>query len=138
DQFAKSPHLRGVRQVLHNDDLPPGYCLKQEFVRGVRLLGERGLSFDLCLRPGELSDGARLAEQCPDTKFIVDHCGNADPKAFMPQPPESPGHNADAWRRDIDRLASRKNVLCKISGIMARAPRGWTPDHLAPIVNYCL
>ena len=42
-------------------------------------LGEIGMSFDLCLRPSELGDAVGLVDQCPDTRFIVDHCGNADP-----------------------------------------------------------
>jgi predicted TIM-barrel fold metal-dependent hydrolase len=58
-----------VRQVLHGSGSPPGYCLDDRFVRGVRLLGDLGLSFDLCMRPGELGDGARLIDACPGTNF---------------------------------------------------------------------
>ncbi len=29
-------------------------------------------------------------------------------------------------------------VGCKISGIIAHAPEGWTADTLAPTVNHCL
>jgi L-fuconolactonase len=142
-QFKGSPYIKGIRQVLHGGGTPAGYCLQEAFVRGIRLLGELGLSFDLCLRPKELSDGAKLAEQCPETRFIVDHCGNADPKAFfMPGnlrlADAKPDHDADAWRRDMERLASRRNVICKISGIVARVPKQWSADDLAPIVNRCL
>jgi predicted TIM-barrel fold metal-dependent hydrolase len=35
-------------------------------------------------------------------------------------------------------LASRKNVICKISGVVARVPKDWSAEDLAPIVNYCL
>ena len=142
-RHAASGLVKGVRQVLHNDDIPRGICLKDEFVRGVRLLGESGLSFDLCLRPTELADGAKLAELCPDTRFVVDHCGNADPKAFSERlaaaaPNEKPWHAVDVWKQDLAKLAAHKNTICKISGIIARAPKGWTADDLAPIVNYCL
>jgi predicted TIM-barrel fold metal-dependent hydrolase len=82
-QFKGSPYIKGIRQVLHGGSTPAGFCLQESFVRGIQLLGELGLSFDLCLRPKELSDGAKLAEKCPGTQFIVDHCGNADPKAFF-------------------------------------------------------
>jgi predicted TIM-barrel fold metal-dependent hydrolase len=141
--LAKSPQIKGIRQVLHVPTTPAGYCLSKGFVRGIQLLGELGLSFDLCMRPKELADGAKLAEQCPGTHFIVDHCGNADVKAFF-----KPGdkrltdikveHAADQWKRDIETLAAKKNVICKISGIVARVPKEWTADDLAPVVNHCL
>jgi predicted TIM-barrel fold metal-dependent hydrolase len=137
-RFKGSPHVKGVRQVLHNPSAKPGTCLQDDFVRGVRLLGEQGLSFDLCMRPAELQDALRLTELCPDTRFIVDHCGNADPKAFRKSGDEKPTHDPEAWKSDMERLARRPNTICKISGIVARAPKGWQADDLAPIVNHCL
>lgn len=139
-RFKDSPYIRGVRQVLHAADAKPGLCLQDDFVRGIRLLGEMGLSFDLCMRPAELLDGAKLADECPDTRFIVDHCGNADPKAFGDkQRANAADHQADQWRGAMEQLAKRKNVVCKISGIVARAPKdNWTPDDLAPIIDHCL
>jgi len=132
--------VKGVRQVLHADTTPAGYGLADDFVRGVRWLGEKGLSFDLCLRPSDLADGVKLSEKCPDTRFILDHCGNGDPKAFHPElaPSEKPWHEVDIWRRGIADLAKRPNVVCKISGIVARAPKGWKAEHLSEIVNHCL
>ncbi len=132
--------VKGVRQVLHNPELPRGHCLEADFVRGVKILGKHGLSFDLCLRPGELGDGAKLSEACPETRFVLDHCGNADPKAFDSKlaGDKKPDHEVDSWRRDIEVLSRRPNVICKISGIVAQAPAGWRPEHLAPIVNHCL
>lgn len=142
-KFKGSPYVKGVRQVLHGGSTPAGYCLQDAFVRGVQLLGELGLSFDLCLRPKELADGAKLAARCPQTRFIVDHCGNADPEAFLssgdPRLKEAQiTHTADEWRSAMDQLAAQKNVICKISGIVARVPKEWSPEDLAPIVNHCL
>ena len=133
-RFKGNAYIKGVRQVLHG--APRGLCLEPRFVQGVRALGELGMSYDLCMRPGELGDGLKLVEQCPDTRFIVDHCGNADPKAFRPDGPKS--HDPDPWRRDMAALAKAKTTICKISGIVASAPKGWTPDDLAPIINHCL
>ena len=142
-QFKGSPFVKGIRQVLHGSSTPPGFCLREEFIRGMKTLGGLNLSFDLCLRPAELADGAKLARQCPETRFILDHCGNADPKAFF-KPGDSrlvdakPDHDADAWKRNIALLAAEPNILCKISGIIARAPKEWSADDLAPIVSHCL
>lgn len=126
-----NPFIKGVRLVLHGGGTPPGFCLEDAFARGVRLLGERGLSFDLCLRPGELRDGAALANLCPDTRFILDHCGNGNVGA-------TPEERAD-WAEGMARIAECPNVVCKISGIIASAkPGAWTEEDLAPIVGHTL
>ncbi len=140
-QFKDSPQIKGVRQVLHGDTTPAGHCLSDGFVKSVQLLGELGLSFDMCLRPGDLTDGAKLADKCPDTRLILDHCGNADPKAWLSaarRGDQQPDHAVEAWKKDIAEVAKRKNTLCKISGIIARVTQEWSADDLAPIVNHCL
>ena len=126
-RFAGNPYIKGVRQVLHGGT-PPGYCLQEPYVRGVQLLGEAGLRFDLCLRSEELLDGAKLIDLCPNTQFVLDHCGNASVQAT----------DRSQWQRDIAEIAKRENVVCKISGIVASAKPGeWTADDLAPIVLHC-
>ena len=69
--------VKGVRQVLQVPEVPRGLCLTEEYVRSMRLCGELGLTFDLCMRPEELADAAKLVELCPHTRFVLDHCGNA-------------------------------------------------------------
>ena len=77
------------------------------------------------MRPGELPDGAKLVDACPDTRFILDHCGNA----------ASSASDLAAWKTDIAAVAARQNVVCKVSGIVASAKgHAWTarrprPDH---------
>lgn len=139
--YRGNPYIKGVRQVIHSPSLKAGTCLAPTFVSNVQLLGKLGMSFDLCPRPAELSDGAKLVDKCPDTRFIVDHCGNADVKAWLPEKRrggQAPGHEVEAWKKDIAALAERKNVICKISGIIARVPKEWSAEDLAPIVNHCL
>lgn len=139
--YAKRPELKGVRQVLHTPATWTGMCVHPAFVQGVRTLGELGLNFELTMRPTELGDAAKLIAQCPDTSFVLDHCGNGDPKAFCPRlAPELPRScRADVWKRGIDALAARDNVVCKISGICAFLPPDqWKAEHLAPVVNHCL
>jgi predicted TIM-barrel fold metal-dependent hydrolase len=126
-RFKGSKYVKGLRQVLHNEGTKAGYCLEPAFVKGIRLLGEHGLSFDLCMRPGELLDAAKLIDQCPDTRFILDHCGNANVQA----------KDRSQWRKDIGEVAKRKNVVCKVSGIVASAkPGAWSAADLAPIVKH--
>jgi L-fuconolactonase len=128
--FKNNPYIKGVRRILHGPSTPAGYCLEEKFIKGVRLLGELGLRFDLCMRPDELGDGVKLVDASPDTRFILDHCGNGDVQAT----------DRSVWQRGMSELAKRKNVVaCKISGIAVSAKPGkWTADDLAPVVTYTL
>jgi len=144
-RFKDSPYIKGVRHILPGPESGKAFFLEKPFLDGIRLLGELGMSFDLCMPPAALLDGAKLVGLCPDTRFILDHCGNADVKMFLPPERQESTEKAlaarrfvDHWRASIDELAKRKNLVCKISGIVATVPKQWTPDDLAPIVNHCL
>ena len=131
EPFVKNAYVKGVRTVLHDPDRPRGMCLSKEFIQGCRVLGELDLSFDLCMRPGELLDAVRLVDHCPQTRFILDHCGNMlvtsnDEKVRQ------------QWEKGIQELAQRDNVTCKISGIVASARSDWQPADLAPVAAFCL
>ncbi len=131
-QFKGSKYVKGLRQVLHVDSTPAGYALDPKFVKNLQLLGDLGLSFDLCVRPAELPDFGKLVDLCPNTRFILDHCGNADLKHTPAQ--------REQWKKDMAAIATRKNLVGKVSGFVASAPaRGkWTTDDLAPVINHTL
>ncbi|MBT3346224.1 MAG: amidohydrolase family protein [Gemmatimonadetes bacterium] len=140
---ADNPHIRGIRQVLHIPDTPRGTCLEGAYIEDIRALGKADLSFDVCLRPTEICDAVALAEACPDTLLILDHCGNADPHIVATNgddlDEENPfSHTAAQWLADMDALGRKSNVVCKVSGIVARVQTGWTAETLAPTVNHCL
>lgn len=141
-KFKDVAGIKGVRQVIHVPETPQGFCLQDSFVAGVRLLGELNKSFDVCMRPAELADAVKLAERCRDTRLIIDHCGNADPKLFgknAGKGDEKPDHDPTEWKRQMEALAKQPNTICKISGIIARVRKGaWSAEDLAPVVNHCL
>ena len=126
-RFKDEDAIKGVRQVLHVPDAEPGHCAcRSSFVRDVQYLGEIGMSFDLCLRPGELGDAVGLVDQCPDTLFIVDHCGNADPQIVngaAEHDPASPYQRAVAGRhsrigragtRSLQNIRDRRSGTCRV------------------------
>lgn len=141
-RYAGNGIVKGLRQVLHGPSTPAGFCLSSDFVRGMHTLGKHSLNFELTMRPMELQDGAKLIKQCPDTPFVLDHCGNGDPKAFNPKlgPGLKRTCTIDGWKRGIDAVAAaRADVMCKISGIVAFVPPNqWHAEDLAPVVNHCL
>lgn len=158
-RFKDSPWVKGVRRIPR--DGKTNVWQEKQFIQDIRLLGELGMCFDLCMPPQGLPDAVKLVDACPETRFVLDHCGNADPLAFAAgqakragkstdektppgsgktlPPPRTPAHDPEQWRRDIAQLARREQVVCKISGIVARAEKDrWRPEDLAPIVNHCL
>lgn len=139
-ELSRCSWVKGVRRVLHTPDTPPQYCLDPAFIDGVKRLGDHGLSFDLCMRPQELEDAARLAEQCPGTQFIVDHCGNADPVsvAALLDPNAKAQAAVSSWQRGMLRLAALPNVACKLSGVAIRLPVEVELDQLGPCLDYCI
>ena len=141
-RFSDNTYVKGVRQVLHVPSAARGACVEPRFVEGMHLLGSMGKCFDLCMRPSELGDAIALVEQCPDTLFVVDHCGNADPQVVsgdIEPDLENPfSHDRQQWMDDMQALGAHANVVCKLSGIVARVPKEWTAQTLAPTVEHCI
>ncbi len=137
-QYQDSPFVKGVRYIMNTAEQLTSPILKQN----LQLLGRLDLAFDLNVPPALLAHGVRLIDACPDTRFIIDHCGNADPVAFLPagaQRPRAARHDAERWKKDMEALSQRKNACCKISGLVDEVPGGgWTLPSLAAIVNFCL
>ena len=137
-RFKGNPYVKGIRNGFRTAE----QMSSQRIIKNLRLLGDLGMSFDLIVPPKVLIDGAQLVGQCPDTRFILDHCGNADPVAFFSSNKERPRmkhHTADEWKHGIDQLAKKKNIICKISGLIDNV-MGYpiSAEDLAPIINHCL
>jgi L-fuconolactonase len=125
---AISPLIKGVRRSLQ-DEQDVSFCLREDFLRGVRLLPTCGFSFDLCIRHWQLPVAIELVRRCPDTLFILDHLGK----------PAIKEHVLDPWREHLAQLAALPNVWCKISGLVTEADHhGWTPADLAPYLAHAL
>ena len=140
-EFKDSPYIKGVRHLLMIPSEKKGTCLGEQFMKNIVVLNKLKMTFDFCMRAGELEDGAKLAKKYPYNRFILDHCGNADPEAFYPKSKQirKPQHDPEKWKKGIEIIAKQKNVICKLSGIVARARKGkWKPENLAPILNHCI
>lgn len=129
-KVEKLKGIRGIRQVLHVPATPSGFCLEKPFVEGIRLLGTKGLSYDLCVKHTELPNVAKLVQSCPDTRFILDHCGNPDLKDSSQEP----------WKKNLELVAKLPNVVVKVSGFLASAPGfgQWKMEQAATIINHTL
>jgi L-fuconolactonase len=120
--------VKGVRRLLQGEP-DPAFCLRPGFVRGVELLAEFDLSFDICVYHFQLSNAAELVRRLPDVRFVLDHIGK----------PAIRDRVLDPWRDHISELASLPNVACKMSGVVTEADfERWTIDDVAPYVHHVL
>jgi L-fuconolactonase len=102
------PRLAGVRMLIETHAGNPGWAARPEVAREVRrITGQGARPFDLCLRAEQIPEAAELVARCPEVTFVLDHCGK----------PVIGGAAEGAWRGSLSRLATRRNVLCKLSGL---------------------
>jgi predicted TIM-barrel fold metal-dependent hydrolase len=122
--------VKGVRAAVRSRKSGGRFELDRDFVAGVRLLGENGLSFDINVSPEQLPLAAALIDQAPDTRFVLDHCGNIAPVA----PAKA---DVERWKRGIAEVAKRKPVVCKVSGFITNS-KGNSPnlEEIALVVNH--
>lgn len=136
-EFKNSPFIKGIRSGFRSSD----EILNEQVVKNIRILGSMNLSFEFSLPPKWLPQMAGLMHLCPDTLFIVEHCGNGDPKAFY-KPWEKFLSNAEldrqTWMTGMQAVSSKKNTVCKISNIVTQVlSENLTAENLAPVVNKC-
>jgi L-fuconolactonase len=125
-ELARHPLVRGVRHLIQGEP-SPDFCLRSEFVAGVRRVGEAGLTFDLCCRHHQLPAVVELVRRCPATNFVLDHAGKPDLRSGA----------LGAWSRAIGELGACAHVACKVSGLATEAdPARWTPDQLRPVFDH--
>ena len=108
-RLGRTARVVGVRHNIQHQ--PPGFALQPEFVRGVRAVTDAGWPFDLCITADQLPEVLALVERCPDTSFVLDHCGK----------PAIRGDAFDSWARDLERLAGHDRVSCKLSGLLTES-----------------
>jgi L-fuconolactonase len=107
----------------------PSIALEPDFIEGVRRVGRRGLSFDICVKHWALTFGIELARRCPDVSFVLDHIGKPGIRQGLVEP----------WRRQISELAMLPNVVCKVSGVITEADHAaWTPAQVKPYVEHVI
>ena len=104
--YRNNPHIKGLRRLM--ESTPDGFCLQPQFIKSVQLLGKLGKHFEITIQPTQLNDALELVKRCPDTRFVIDHCGTADPKAFLPENQRGgskPSHEAKPWTKAMAKLA---------------------------------
>jgi L-fuconolactonase len=125
---ALGPLVKGVRRNLQ-DEPDSAFCLRPDFLEGVRLLEAYAYVFDICIRQDQLPAVTELVRAYPAVTFVLDHLGK----------PAIREGRLDPWRDHLAALAALTNVACKLSGLVTEADwQQWQPEDLAPYVAHAL
>jgi len=125
ERLAGDSKFAGVRHVVQ-DEPDDAFMLREDFRRGIGLLREFDLTYDLLLHPRHLPFAVRLVEEFPEQPFVLDHLA----KPFIARGEISP------WREELHALAKLPNVMCKLSGMMTEAKwDAWRPEDFSPYLD---
>jgi L-fuconolactonase len=120
--------VRGVRRLIQNQP-DPDFCVRPDFIAGLKLLAPHNFVFDICVLHHHLPNVIKMVAECPELSFVLDHIGKPAIKAGL----------RDPWRQHMRELARLPNVVCKISGVATEADhKSWTRDQLRPYIAHAI
>ncbi len=114
ERLSLHPKLKAVRHVLQEE--PDAYFLRDDFHRGLSMLPDYGLSYDLLIFQRQLPVAIQLIDRQPDLAIILNH---------IAKPEARNGRIEPAWRAGMKELAKRDNIIgVKFSGLLTEFPVG--------------
>lgn len=107
DALADISRVVGVRHLLQDTEVSDFPTVRE----GLRVLAERGGTFDACIRHTQLPALIDLLDAAPELTVVLDHLG---------KPPVDEGIGSPAgrrWSEQIGVLAARPRTYVKLSGL---------------------
>lgn len=127
-RISRHPKLKAVRHVLQ-DEPDDHFMLREDFNRGIALLKEFNLRYDLLIFERHLPQAIEFVDRHPNQVFILDHVAKPRIRENVMEP----------WRNYLRELGLRPNVFCKISGMVTEADWcSWSEAQLRPYLETVL
>ena len=128
DRYSQNTWLKAVRHVIQGEP-DPEFILGEQFNRGISLLKNYSLAYDILIFEHQLLNTIRFVDRHPNQQFVLDHI--AKPKIKINEIAE--------WEKNIKEFAKRENVCCKISGMVTEGDfTSWTEKQLQPYFEVVL
>lgn len=117
ESLAGDTKLVGIRHIVQTE--PDDFLLQPDFLRGISLLEEFDLAYDILIYGKHLSVAAEFVSRFPRQRFVLDHLAKPPIKSAA----------VDEWAGGIRELASFSNVYAKVSGLVTEADwQSWKPE----------
>lgn len=128
ETLSAHPKFLGVRHIVQSEP-DDRFLLQPEFLRGINMLEEFDLTYDILIYPRHLSVASEFVHRLPTHRFVLDHLAKPLIKSGTVHP----------WESDIRELAKFQNVFCKVSGLVTEADwKSWRPEHITPYLEIAL
>jgi L-fuconolactonase len=125
ERFSANAKLVGIRHIVQSE-ADDRFLLQPDFLRGVSMLEEFDLAYDILIYPRHLPVAAEFVRRFPRQRFVLDH---------LAKPPIRRG-DMQAWARGIRELAQAPNVFAKLSGLVTEADwQNWKPEDIIPYLD---
>jgi L-fuconolactonase len=122
---ANHPKLVGIRHIVQAEP-DDRFLLRPDFCRGVAVLEQFDLAYDILIYTRHLPVAAEFVERFPGQRFVLDH---------LAKPPIKSGE-INSWAHGIRRLAAFPNVFGKLSGLVTEADwQRWKPSEFVPYLD---
>ena len=126
--YSHHPGLVGVRHLVHEEQ-DVDWLVREDVMRGLAVLSEGGIPFDLLLRPPHLKHVPTISDQIPNLDMVINHIA----KPYIARGEISP------WADEMRAAAENPRVFCKLSGMITEADHNdWNPVDLAPYIDVAL
>ena len=127
-EFKDNPKFVGVRHITH-DEAADDFIIRPEILRGLKVLEQHQVPFDLLFFVKHLRHAAHLGRELPELPMVIDHLAK----------PEIKLQRTDNWLADFRAAAACPNIVCKLSGMVTEADwLDWKPADLKPYVDAAL
>ena len=131
DELSTLPLVVGVRRLLQDQEA--GFIASKELVTGFRMLADRHIPFDACVRWHQLEELVSTVALVPALSVVLDHLG---------KPPVAAGLASEAgrqWLHALQQLAKLPRVTVKLSGLAPEAdPNRDVIEQVVPFLDAAL
>ncbi len=126
--FARYKKLKGFRHVVQAEP-DDQFLLGENFCKGIAFLGNYRFTYDILIKPHQLSAATKFVEKFPNQLFVIDHLAKPFIKDKM----------FGDWKKQMHQLGQFENVSCKISGMVTEADwKNWKTLDFKPYIDHVI
>ena len=124
--FLERQNPRAAVEDFLDDRADDRFLVRPAFCRGISLLEDLELAYDILIYPKHLAVAADFISRFTRQRFVIDHLAKPDVRSG----------ELREWERGLRRLAEVPQVFCKLSGLVTEADwQRWTPQQLRPCLD---